>query len=313
MAEDDSSQENNPSPKPPRPRYPKRARQGQNWLRTLWTLPKEVLNACGRRLLNGESALDIAKWLFEQPNRGGCAHLSINTLRVYLSSLRAEMRKHDPDGRKRFKRRLHDTAKQIHHEQVRNDNVVAIDEAVASATDPAKAPVSPSVGERPGGGFEQKMELIEEQVRLQLLNPLVIEESLLHDVAVNRERLHIGFKMELTVGLVMKEITLIIHANRKHLELLHKVRGDRKKADAEWERPAGVEKDEEVDAETSAAAVDAGEMKRFEEIAGGLTPSEYDAAIRLAPWINELLDLVREEAREPKEEGNNGTHDNEKT
>jgi hypothetical protein len=110
-------------------RYNKRERQSDSWARKLRTLPVAVYRDLLSLLMNGTSALEAARWLNQQPERGGCQHLKFNTLRLYVQALRERVLEIDKESKQRTKA-LEDLAKNMLRDRDRLDNVVAIRAAI---------------------------------------------------------------------------------------------------------------------------------------------------------------------------------------
>lgn len=286
--------ESTPNENPRKRRYPAcddkgRRHRAEQAIRSLRSLPNESFRTCVCRLQQGDRAIDVANWLFEQPDRGACSHLSLNTLRVYLLYLRRDVLKRDPHARKRFDILVRDTARDIHREQVHCDNVIAIHQAGETSGDAGtpKPPETPPAPERSGKVSEQTCEEIEAEVRERLKDPIAFEKFMTREMVMSEKRQLLAWELESRMGFPMKEGTAISN-NKIKLIALH-----RKRSGATESQNKNFERWGAIDGVDDAAA--SPEQRKVSHVARQFTPVQYDAAVRLTEIFNELTDLQQEE------------------
>jgi hypothetical protein len=316
MAANDSSSPNENHGQKRQPRDDKgRRRRTLQAIRVLRTLPKEVFRTCVRRLIKGDPAIDIARWVSEQPDRGDCSHLSLNSLRVYMQQLRQLQRKLAPNARNEFETWVRDTASDIHDEQVHRGNQAAIKAAIETAgeTEPTKASEAPLPVERRDETIEQALAEIEEEVREFVLKPIGVEQFILHPLLVNRKRQERAWRLEWKVGIPMRELTEMSKVEVQLLGLLLEARSDCETPQKTFPRGGNPGKNLTRWAGIEVNASDpSAEQKQASEIASRLTPGTYDATLRASQILVELADLDQQEAlsadedsKEPPDDGEN--------
>jgi hypothetical protein len=76
-----------------RPKLANRESHKRRWLYRVRTLPPTILDECIYRLLRGDPALRVAKWVMTRPHLGGMQGCCLETFRKYLEVLAQEVRK----------------------------------------------------------------------------------------------------------------------------------------------------------------------------------------------------------------------------
>lgn len=185
-------------PDTPRPvRLTQRQRRGESWLGRLRLLPDDLFAQVLQRLQCGTTAKDAAKWLLTQPNRGGCQHLSYNSLRLYLQYLRAKVLELDKQRRKQREQLLGKLADGLERERERIDNVMAINAACEGV--PPEPP-------KPKTKRKQRLEnmaRLREVTRGMSTRDMYITEFAMHHARA--EMTNEAFELE--TGLLVPEVT----------------------------------------------------------------------------------------------------------
>jgi len=70
------------------PHLTARERYRRNWLLRLASLPRPLYNSVSDRLVRGQSAISVAHFLMQHPNRGGLSNVGYWTLQKYVNVLK---------------------------------------------------------------------------------------------------------------------------------------------------------------------------------------------------------------------------------
>ncbi len=102
--------------------YDRRSHQDERRILRLRTLSGRLFIGCVRRVQLGDSPKSVAIWLFAQPDRGGCQHLALGTLRVYLQVLRRRVLALDSMRPAKRRQVLHGFSKILVQERIHMEN-----------------------------------------------------------------------------------------------------------------------------------------------------------------------------------------------
>jgi hypothetical protein len=245
-------------------------------------MPAELWDECVRRFIYGDTAKDVAQWLFVQPDRGGVQHLSFNTLRFYLQVLRERVLAADKESRIQRRNTIRHVARAIQQEERKRNNVVSIRQAVEEAKGTASPAQQEPPKERTLSDIEEEIEAMIEYVDANYMS--------IFNFAVLKERLKKPLEVERNLGVPLLEVTKINHeinnaAQVKASVELAAIKRMKAKADITQDDFEAITTD----------PTKAGD--EFDQAVAKLSPAQYDKTITLSRYLTEFANLKREQAQ----------------
>ena len=271
---------------PCRQRHNERCRRSERRITQLRRLPTALFVGCVRRFRLGDTAKAVAVWLFSQPDKGGCQHLSFETLRLYLQPLRRRVLASDPVKLAERRSVLHKIAKTLVEDQMSEENDREIHLVGSNTSAPGDQPAAPAPVNVPKAVREADAR-VEESFR-----NATGREVQIYVLESIRQNLPKQLGVENAFGLAMDPVS-------RRLRELRQLGADMRKAELaelKLKKTVTSEDDPNFDAIPVPEKL-MPEQKEFAKAVDNLSPGDYDKALTLTKMLQEMADLEREAAK----------------